>query len=336
MNNNEDSWLAIKRALIILNHLQKEPATKKELMQAVRNAVPDSYNQATSKAQGRNFERDLDNLRNRLNVTIPPWDPHSRLYYLLDSGPFAKFELSEDVLTGIAFLLETFSPDSGAHDILQPLLTYLEKTLTSEQLRRLERQNDPLRLDLSRLDTGTISPIVWEKVRYAVKQRRMVEFDYLSPRHEHADSRRHRVEPFEIRFERGHYYLQGFCVRWQNSKGLEGGKRWFSYRLDHILSPAFELLSNPVLPRSQRLLTVRYKIAPRLWRGGFTHHFNEMTAGEPDAEEWVEIQAKVENLFQAHRVLLAYGELCQAVYPPELVDMLKTAVSGMAQRYNLD
>ena len=60
-----------------------------------------------------------------------------------------------------------------------------------------------------------------------------------------------------------------------------------------------------------------------------------MTAGEPDAAEWVEIQAKVEDLFQAHRVLLAYGELCQAIAPPKLVEMMKTAVSGMNQYYNL-
>ena len=336
MASHKETWLSVKRALIILQQLQRGPASKKELMQAVRNIVPDAYTQPTESAQSRAFERDLDNLRKRLGANIPPWDRKLRAYYLLDSGSFARFDLSEEVLTSIAFLLETFGPDNGAYEILQPLLNFLEKGLTSEQLRRLERQSDPLRVNLSRLDAGTISPMVWEKVRFAVKQRRMVEFDYLSPRHEHPEPRRHQVEPFEIRFERGHYYLRGYCLRWQNPEGYEGGKRWFSYRLDHILSQNFILLNKQTKPRSQRLIPIRYKIAPRLWRGGFTQRFEEMQANEPYDTQWVEIQAKVEDLFQAHRVFFFFGELCQAVEPPELVEMMKTAVSGMFQLYNSD
>lgn len=333
MKQNEESWQSIKRALIILQQLQKGPASKKELMQAVRDVIPDAYNQTTESAQRRTFERDIDNLRKRLNVNIPSWDRKLRVYYLLDSGPFTRFDLTEDVLTSIAFLLDTFGPNSGAHEILQPLLTFLEKNLASEQLRRLERQNDPLRVNLSRLDEGTIAPVVWEKARYAVKQKRTIEFEYLSPRHEHPEPRKHQVEPHEIRFERGHYYLRGYCLEWHNPEGYTGGNRWFSYRLDHILSQNFELLSKRIQPRSQRLRSIHYKIAPRLWRGGLTHHFEEMKAGEPDATGWVEIEAKAEDLFQAHRVLLAYGELCQATAPPELVEMMKTAVAGMAGLY---
>lgn len=334
MTKNEDSWLSIKRALLILQQLQKSPSSRKKLIQSVQNTLPNAYNQSTESAQRRAFERDLDNLRNRLNVDIPPWDRELRAYYLLDAGPFAQFDLTDDVLTSVAFLLETFGPDNGAYEIMQPLLDFLEKNLASQQLRRLDRNTDPLRLNLSRLDEGIISSVVWEKVRYAVKQRRVIEFNYLSPRHSHSEPRRHRIEPFEIRFERGHYYLRGYCIRWQNPEGYEGGNRWFSYRLDHILSQKFDLLSNRVQPRSQRLLPLRYKIAPRLWRGGVTHHFEEMVIGHPDSSGWVEIQAKVEDLFQAHRVLLAYGELCQAVAPDELVEMMKTAVSGMSQIYN--
>lgn len=336
MTNNEDSWLSIKRALIILQQLQKRPSSRQELVQAVQNAIPDAYRQPTESAQRRAFERDLNNLRNRLNVKIPPWDRNMRVYYLLDAGPFAQLDFTEDILTSIAFILETFGPDHGAHEIMQPLLRFLEKNLASDQLRRLDRQTDPLRMNLSRLDTGVISPAVWEKVRYAVKQRRMVEFNYLSPRHEYPEPRYHCVEPFEIRFERGHYYLRAYCVRWRNPEGYEGGNRWFSYRLDHILSQEFNLLPNRVQSRSQRLLPIRYKIAPRLWRGGVTQHFEEMVVGEPDSSGWVEIQAKVEDLFQAHRVLLAYGELCQAVAPDELVEMMKTAVFGISQLYNSD
>ena len=336
MNENTESWTSVKRALLILQQLQKGTATKAELIQAVECVIPDAYNQKTEYGKQRAFERDLENLRKRLDVNIPPWDRKLRAYYLLDAGPFARFDLSENVLTSVAFLLETFGSDNGAHEILQPLLEFLEKSLTSDQLRRLERQSDPLRVNLNRLDSGVISPMVWEKVRYAVKQQRVIKFEYLSPRHEHPEPRTHRVEPHEIRFERGHYYLRGYCIHWQNPEGYTGGARWFSYRLDHILSQNFELLPNRIQPRSQRLHMIRYKIAPRLWRGGFTLHFEAMKAGKPDERGWVEIEAKVEDLFQTHRVLLAYGELCQAVEPPELVEMMKTAVFGMFQHYNSD
>lgn len=336
MTENPENWTSLKRALIILQQLQKGPQSQQELMRAVQNVIPDAYVQSSESARRRAFERDLENLRNRLGVNIPPWDRKLRAYYLIDSGPFARFDMSENVLTSIAFLLETFSPDDGAHEILQPLLDFLGKSLTSDHLRRLERQSDPLRVNLSRLDSGTISAVVWEKVRYAVKQQRVIRFDYLSPRHEHPEPRTHKAEAHELRFERGHYYLHGYCLEWRNPEGYTGGNRWFSYRLDHVLSQNFELLPNRIQPRSQRLRPIRYKIAPRLWRGGLTLHFEEMKAGEPDAAGWVEIEAKVEDLFQAHRVLLAYGELCQATAPPELVEMMKTAVSGMAQLYSSD
>jgi len=332
----ENSWLAARRCLAIVRRLQQGPADKKELLQVVQNTIPEAYTQSTEKAQDRSFERDLENLRKRLHAKIE-WDHRLRAYYLVDPGPFARFDLPENALTAIAFLLETFGPNSGAHEILQPLLNFLEKTLSSEQLRRLDRQDSPLRLNLSRLDSGTISPLVWEKVRYAVQQRRIIEFEYLSPQHKHPEPRRHRVEPDELQFERGHYYLKGFCLRWQNPQGYKGGGRPFSYRRDHILSKDFELLPDRVKvdQRRQRLMPIRYRVAPRLWRSGLTRHFEEMIASEPDSEGWVEIQAKTDDLFQAHRTLLAYGELCQVLDPPELVEKMVTAVVSMAKLYSL-
>ena len=331
----ESKWKTVRRCLAMLRRLQRGPADRAALMQAARVLVADAYGDGTEAARHKRFERDMRNLRHQLGAVVE-WDSQMTVYRLTDSGPLGGLELPEDGLRGLAFLLETFGPESGASEVVQPLVDALLAALPADQQRRLESRSAELRLDLRRLDEGEIPPLVWDKVRRAVHSRQVLCMQYLSPRHEQPEPRMHTVEPYELRFHRGHYELRAYCRHWRNPWGQEKyDAGWFRYRLDHILPDDLMVLPEKLPPgqRKQRQVAIRYRLSPYLARGGVSRHFQEMTVSEPDEDGWVEVAGKTDDLFEARRILLAYGEGCRVLAPPSLVRDMERAARGMAKLY---
>src|SRR5690606_9528754 len=147
--------------------------------------------------------------------------------------------------------------------------------------------------NIQRISEQDIHPEVWEKVIYAIKNRRIIEFFYTSPHHEKSEPRRHRVEPYEHYFRNGHFYLKAYCLRWVAPNGFEGGKFWANpYRLNYISPKEFILLGSFVPREKQaRMMPIRYKLSPQIVRGGISRYFADMEVGAPDDEGWVEVTA---------------------------------------------
>ena len=57
----------------------------------------------------------------------------------------------------------------------------------------------------------------------------------------------------------------------------------------------------------------------------------EGSALEPDG--WVTVTAKTDDLFAARRILLAYGENCEVLAPPQLRRRMAVAAQTMAGFY---
>ena len=323
-------------ALVILRHLQKGPAGKGELIRAVQEITPDAYDEANQEAQDSSFERDMKNVRQRLGADVI-CDRSSNLYYLNDPGPFFRLALSDDALSGLAFLLDAFDFDGTISDVVRPFLASVQNLLTAEQAQRLERFGSTLHLKLQNLDETKIAPIVWQKVNHAVSNRHVLRFDYLAPRHEKPEPRTHTVEPYDpVRYHRGHFELRAFCRHWSNPHGWEKSDAgWIRYRLDRIQPDTLEVLPEilHLSQRQKRLIAVCYRISPDLARGGVSQHFEEMEVGQPDKNGWVEVTGKTADLFEAERVFLAYGQHCVVLGPPALVTRMKQAASEMAQFY---
>lgn len=334
MSDYERNWDAARRALLIIRHLRSGPASRPELVQAVRQALPSAYADLSAKALQRAFERDLENARLRLGAEIA-WNPHLRAYVLVDTGPLIQLELSDAALVGLAFLTDLFNTSSEVVAIIEPLLDWVRTAVTSEQLRTLGRHTATLSVSLRRLSESEIAPVVWQHVNDAIRARRLLRFSYASPIHERDEPRIHTVEPYTLFFRGGHYYLRAYCRRWVAPDGYSGGSFWASpYRLDYILPDAIELQrSFEPRPQQRPLHTIRYKLSPKIVRGGISRYFSNMQAGEPDADGWVTVTAETDNLFDAHRILLGYGEQCVALAPPDLVERMTTAVGEMAARY---
>lgn len=330
----ERNWDALKRALLLLRFLRQSPADKTTLIKQVREAMSEAYTEDNEKAQSRTFERDLENVRYRLGGEVT-WNTGLRQYVLLSPGSLVQAELPGEALSGLAFLMDSFTTSEEIQAVIRPLLNWVEQAVPTEQMRQMAHQQVPIQLNVKRISEQDIHPDVWEKVIYAIKHRRIIEFFYASPHHEKTEPRRHRVEPYEHYFRNGHFYLKAYCLRWVAPNGFEGGKFWANpYRLNYILPNDFVLLSNFVHREKQaRMTPIRYKLSPQIVRGGISRYFADMDVGEPDVEGWVEVTAQTDNEFEAYRILLAYGEQCIVLEPATLVERFRQVVQALRGYY---
>lgn len=328
------NWDAMKRALLILRFLRQGPVNKATLIHLVRQAIPEAYVENNEKAQSRAFERDLENVRYRLGADII-WDPGLRQYILQDPGIFVQMPLPEAALNGLAFLTDSFTTSEEIQAVIRPLIQWVEQSVPQEQMRQMSHQKAPIQLNIQRISEQDIHPDVWDKVIHAIKHRRIIEFSYASPHHEITEPRRHRVEPYEHYFRNGHFYLKAYCLRWKAPNGFEGGQFWANpYRLNYILPDELLLLGMFVHREKRAQMTpIRYKLSPQIVRGGISHYFSEMQISEPDEAGWVEVAAVTDNEFEAYRILLAYGDQCMVLDPPNLVDRMRRVAQSLKNFY---
>lgn len=327
-------WVSLKRCLGIVRRLGQGPASRSELTRAVREVVPDAYGSGSPAARRKQFERDMQNGRDHLGV-ITHYDPRAGEHALIDPGPFLSLALSPEALRGLAFLLDTFDEESAAGDQARPLLEAIQGRLPPDQLRQLKRQTPDLEINLRHLDQGDISPRVWADVRRAAAEHHVLQFDYISPEHDPPERRTHVVEPYRVRFQDGHWHLHAYCRRWTGPHAHKDNAGWLTYRLTRIQAEGLEIWPDkfPADQRRRRLVPIRYRLGPVLHRGGVSPRFEEMEVSPVEADGWVTVTAKTDDLFRARRVLLAYGENCEVLEPPELRRGMARAAHEMAERY---
>ncbi|MCB0017766.1 MAG: hypothetical protein KDE09_08245 [Anaerolineales bacterium] len=90
----------------------------------------------------------------------------------------------------MAFLKDTFTISKEVQEVIAPFLDWVEQLVPADQMRRLAHHQAPIQLSVQRLSEWDIHPDVWDKVIYAIKNRLMVEFDYVSPHHNPDEPRR--------------------------------------------------------------------------------------------------------------------------------------------------
>jgi predicted DNA-binding transcriptional regulator YafY len=334
----EVKWLPLKRCLAIVRRLQAGPASKEELMRAARELVPDAYEAGNDRARRKRFERDMENVRYELGVVVD-YDRREGHYRLLDPGDLLGVALSPEAMHGLAFLLSTFAPQSAASDQARPLLEAIQSLLPAGRLRRLEGHASELEIDLRHLDEGDISAQVWSAVQRAAAERHVLQFDYLSPYHDPPACRTHLVEPYRLKFQEGHWFLQAYCLRWIRREPLSPAERehagWLAYRLSRIQTDGLEVWPDkfPTDQRRRRLVPLEYRLGPVLHRGGVSSRFEDMQVSAVEADGWVTVSARTDDLFTARRILLAYGENCQVLAPPQLLREIGAAARKMAGFY---
>ena len=166
----ESHWLVIRRCLAIVRRVQRGPAQRADLLQAVLDAEgAEAYGGAEGKALQRRLENDLARIREHLSVD---------LYYDRQIGGYTireawlpLLDLPHEGLATIAWLQETFGPDSPQHDEVHALLGQLRLYLSPERRGEIERCRTALGVDLAQRDQGEILPEVREALTRALVHR---------------------------------------------------------------------------------------------------------------------------------------------------------------------
>jgi hypothetical protein len=114
--------------------------------------------------------------------------------------------------------------------------------------------------------------------------------------------------------------------------------RWQKYRLGRILPDEIEVLPDklPPTPPKRPRHELEYLLAPEIARlGQVSRHFDDMTVHPPDADGWVRVTAKTDDLFAAVQTLLSYGARCLVIGDAEARRMLEENIATLAKLYKV-
>lgn len=328
----------MRRCLAILRRLQQGPADKGELLAAVYAAEGEgAYGGTEGGALARRFEEDCRRIREELNVDVH----YDRRVggYLLSSLERPLLALPEEQLQTLAFLAETFRPNSPHAAEVRQLLDTLLGWLSPEQRRVVERARGLLDVDLRQRDSEEIAADVWAAVQEAYSARQQLQFDYLSSQHDDGLAREHIVEPWDYYFdtERGHYILRGFCLFNRGPNGRWYPNQYNYYRLGRIVPGTARVLPTklPPVPRAAVRYRVIYELAPVVARFGVSRR--PELVGEPKLTAldggWVRVEGQTDDLFRLARNLLYYGANCRVLGGGELLREMRGLVGRLSELY---
>lgn len=331
MAKRGSEWVSFLRVLAILKRLMEGPATSEELIQSVLETVgADAYPSAPSARQAA-FKHDRANLKKRLGVDHV-WDPKTNSYVLNDAGPYGRVRLSPPMLRALAILSRQYDNAvgelAGVRDLVQQIIGWL-----SPQMRlQIEAASEEWILDFEQdVDRSVIPPRVKETIERALRQHRKLTFNYLSPRRADQKPVFHEVAPYEVRLQDGHLYLRGYSLK----PGLQGEMPFLRFRISYILDDD-RLSVSPtkveVRHREPPRFLVHYWLAPEIGRGEISHRFPEMqiTRNEDGSAE---VRAVTDDVWDAARTLLAYGDKCIVLGGVDLLQEMRKIVAGMARNY---
>jgi hypothetical protein len=331
----ESQWLVMRRCLAIIRRVQRGPASGEELVAAVLAAEGhEAYGDAPPAALHSRLEKDLQRIRDTLWIDLC-FDRRARGYVIRDTWR-PLLDLPDGDLATIAWLEQTFGPDSPQHDEIQAFADRLRLYLDPPRRALIDRCQALLALPLQTADDDEIEICVRADLHLALAQRRRVEFDYRSPQYEAGLTRRHVVDPYDLWFDpaHGHFYLRGWCHYSQDAAGRRDEEHYLTFRLGRISN--LRLLPDrlPPTPPPAPHFAVLYELAPPIARLGVTHH-REMKVDhiEPRPDGSALVRGTTDNLFWLVQVLLRYGEHCRVLGGPELLRDIRAKVKKMAELY---
>lgn len=328
------SWLVLQRGLAIVRRLLRGPATKSELLDAVRLAVgPDAYSEI-AEAAAHALKNDRAALATHLGIRVT-FDRPLGCYRLESLGDTPWLDLDDDALAAIATIYTTFASGGPESERVRAFLDQIAALLPPERLARIRRP--AVSIVLRDLDERPAAPRVFETVQRAVAQQRRLGFRYSAAAQEDHMARYHEVEPHEIVFRDGHYYLECFDLHSRGEQGQVMHNQYRRLRLQGIVDDDMLRVLPERLPpgrRPQRRYPVRYRLAAPAVHHGVSRHFADMqVAKQPDGTAIVE--GMTADPWDAARTLLHYGDSCTVLGGDEVLREMRKIVAAMAKNYDL-
>ena len=308
------------------------PATNDQLIQSVLQTVgADAYPSAPG-AREYAFKRDRSNLKKRLGAEFL-YLPDSKVYVLNDAGPYGRVSLSAEMLRAVTLLSRQYDnavgEQAGVRDLVQQIIGWLPPEIRS----KIEAAEEQWTLDFEQdVDQSVIPPRVWETVERALHNHRKLAFHYLSPRRADRLPVLHELAPYQLRFQDGHWYLRGYSL----NQAIPGEPSFLRFRVSYILDNEHLRVSPTRVETQHRRpprFPVHYLLQPEVGRGEISHRFPE-TQVTRLADGSAEIQAVTDDVWDAARTLLSYGEACIVLGGLDLRREVERRVKGMAKNYN--
>jgi len=315
-------WLRLHRALVMYAVLRDKDASRSELMARVVEQVgEDAYREAPLYS----FQGDLQLLKRELGCQVKYI--RSEGVYRLEgvNNPYLLLALEGEESEALALIRSSFQPGVPHADKVRTLLDRIERCLSEEDQRALRRE-PLLSLSLAPASDLTRHQTTLAMVERAISRRQQLEFEYRSPMRE--EVKRHVIEPYgPLEYREGHIYFEGRDLQ---------DYYIYTFRIDRILPGSVQILPTrfPEGRRRKRTYTLRYRLAPEVARYGASERFpNQIEEKQEDG--WTLVTAQIDSIFWASKKLLKYGENCQVLEPPELVQEMKRVVGEMARIYEI-
>lgn len=311
----------VKRALAMLTSLQAGEASRDELIATVQVEVGEG---AYGASPGDSFENDKRFLQ-QLGFELNYRKRENRYQLKPEAHPLLRLPLTIEELDLLAVIQQTFAATPYA-DPAARLVSRVRACLPPD-LR--ERESHPLlSVVIATADTPAPHAQTLRVIAEAIRQRRVLEFEYRSPRTERVI--RHSVQPYDsLEYRDAHFYVEAHNLKLEKT---------LDYRLDRIVAGTARLLP-PKFAAGQRRLamrTLRYRLAAKVARYGASRRFaGHQEQKQPDGSVIVSAQIARDELFWASKTLLKYGENCMVLEPPELVKEMQRVVKEMAENYHL-
>lgn len=328
------SWLVLQRGLAIVRRLLRGPATKAELLDAVRLAVgPGAYSEVAA-AAAHALKNDRAALATHLGIHVT-FDRPLNCYRLASMGDTPWLDLDDDALAAIATIYTTFASGGPESERVRAFLDQIAALLPPERLARIQRP--AVSILLRDLDERPAAPRVFETVQRAVAQQRRLGFHYSAAAPGQREARYHEVEPHEIVFREGHYYLECFDLYSRSAQGQVTHNQYRRLRLQGIVDDDMLRLLPERLPPGRprrRSYPVRYRLAAPAVHHGVSRHFTDMQV-EKLADGAAIVAGTTNDPWEAARTLLHYGDSCTVLGGDEVLREMRKIVAAMAKNYEL-
>jgi predicted DNA-binding transcriptional regulator YafY len=310
------SQLAFKRRIALLALLHRRPHSAPEIFLSLEKdqlffcdlAADESTAAEQKKFQ---FRKDLRALKN-IGCKID-YDRASRCY-VWQNSPFG-LSLHVRQIQALHILCEAFAASTSPYAAdIRAFLTFLVQHLPADQ-QDVIHQHHPFTIDLhemtnySKVDAKNV-----EETEKAIRRSQQLAFVYKAAYK--GQERHHVIEPQPLKFQQGHIYLSGRHIE---------SNRELRFRLDYIVPGSAEMLHDPVNKHVRpftRTYTLRYWLGSAIARNKVSERFpGQQVEYHPDGSATV--TAQIPDLFEARRIVLAYGYNCLVLEPPELVAQMR-------------
>jgi predicted DNA-binding transcriptional regulator YafY len=325
------SWRVADRCLHILVRLMSGPAKSGELLEIVLDRAIADGESTERNALLKRFEEDRGRLKNWL-CEIQYNRPDDEYELIGLKRPL--FDLTPKAVHGLAFLQASFSvPNMPMRDDVNALIDNLMLVLSQERRREIVKQRGVLEFEMNARDDDVISPEVWDAVQRVCNEPQLLQFDYLSPRHETGIKRRHLVEPMRHFYSatRGHFYLEAYCLEsWGEQHSTP--RQVITYRMGRmsnvVVLPTRFRRDSRRIPKHDLV----YELKPEVARLGVTQYFDDSQV-IPHDDGGATVRALSSNLFFDLRTLLHYGANCRVVGGERAVSEMRSIVKAMYEGY---